>query len=308
MRANPVSGEPEPWIYGRSTKCSYVTSSRNLLFFRNAMMSYYDLLRDEGQSSVGGVRPSCFINVLPVGGVVLAPTTFGGCQCNTLLRTSLALEPIQPNERWNVYCSDKPAPGVVRQLCLNFGALGDRRDDAGNLWFAFPRPPGYFAYHRSDTRTVTLDEVVQFRGLKPKFHFKYDMASALAQEQGIHTLRVNTGTTKMASEDTPPWVAASLCQGPITLDIDTSAMPAETVYRVRLHFAELEDVGLGEREFEVAVGDHVLRLDVLQAAGQKNNAVLRQVRTAASGGRLTVSLASLKSAPILNGLEVLVEQ
>ncbi len=308
MRSNPISGQPEPWIYGRSTKCSYVTSSRNLLFFRNAMISYYDLLRDEGQSSVGGIRPSCFINVLPVGGVVLAPTTFGGCQCNTLLRTSLALEPTQPNERWNVYCSDKPDRGVVRQLRLNFGALGDRRDDAGNLWFAFPRPPGYFAYHRSDTRTVTLDEVVQFRNLKPRFHFKYDMASDLAQTQGVHTVRVNTNTTEMAGEETLPWVAASLCRGPITLDIDTSAMPAETVFQIRLHFAELEDIGVGEREFEVAVGSQVLAIDVLQAAGRKNTAVLRQVRTAASDGRLTVSLASRKGAPILNGLEILAEQ
>ena len=308
MRSNPITGEPEPWIYGRSTKCSYVTSSRNMLLFRNAMISYYDLLRDEGQSSFGGVRPSCFINVLPVGGVVLAPTTFGGCQCNTLLRTSLALEPIEQNEQWNVYCSNEPARGVVQQLRLNFGALGDRRDEAGQLWFAFPRPPGYFAYHRSDTKTVTLDEVVKFRDLKPKFHFKYDMASALAQEQGVHAVRVNTDTTKMSGEDTLPWVAASQCQGPITLDIDTSAMPVETVFQIRLHFAELEDSTVGQREFEVAVGDHILRLDVLQAVGRKNTAVLRQVRTAASGGRLTVSLVSRKGVPILNGLEVLAEE
>jgi outer membrane protein assembly factor BamB len=306
MRSNPVSDEPEPWIYGRSTKCSYITSSRKLLFFRNAMTSYYDLVRDEGQSSVGGFRPSCFINVLPAGGIVLAPTTFGGCQCNVLLRTSLALEPVDLNERWAVFCANEPEDGVVRQLRLNLGALGDRRDDEGRLWFAFPRPPGYFAYHRSDTKTVKLDKVVGFRGLRPNFHFKYDMAAALQEEKGVSVCRVNTDTTRMLGEQTPPWVAASCCRGPIDLEIDTSGMPPDTAYRVRLHFAELEEVGPGERTFDVVVAGETVDegLDVVREAGEPNTAVVKQFQTAAKAGTLSISLLPRTGAPILSGLEI----
>jgi hypothetical protein len=308
-RINPVTCQPEPWIYGRSTKCSYVTSSKNLLFFRNAMTSYYDLLRDEGQCSVGGLRPSCFINVLPAGGIVLAPTTFAGCQCNMLLRTSVALEPVEQNERWSVFCGDEPEAGVVRQLRLNLGALGDRRDEEGRLWFAFPRPPGYFAWHRSDTKTVKLDNVAGFRGLKPKFHFKYDMAAALAQEQGIRVCRVNTDTTPMSGGQTPPWVAASCCRGPMELIINTSGMPPDTVYCIRLHFAEIENAGPGERVFDVVVGDDTVAntFDVVQEAEQGHTAVMRQIQTKANDGKLVISLAALTGAPILNGVEILAQ-
>jgi hypothetical protein len=305
IRANPVTGETEPWVYGRTTKCSYVTGCENLLLFRNAWTTYYDLLRDEGQSNLGGFRPSCFINVLPVGGIVVAPTTFAGCQCNMPLRTSLAFEPIQQQERWSVFCGKEPESGVLRQLRLNLGAVGDRREDAGRLWFAFPRPPGFFAFHRSDMKAVKLNQVVTVNGLKPRFHFIYDMAAELETEQGIRSVRISTEARSIEGSTTP-WVSGSCCQGPLVLEFNVSRMPRENEYRIVMHFAELADIKPGERTFDVHVGGQQIieSLDVVREAGGRNRAITRECRAKGNSGTLRISLVPRRSQPILNGIEI----
>jgi hypothetical protein len=40
----------------------------------------------------GGVRPGCWINSLPVGGLVLVPDASAGCQCSYQNRSWVALE------------------------------------------------------------------------------------------------------------------------------------------------------------------------------------------------------------------------
>jgi len=308
MRTNPVTGRKEPWIYGRSTKCSYVSSCADMVFFRNAMTAYYDLERDEGQSSLGAFRPSCFINLLPVGGILVAPNTVSGCQCNTLMRTSLAFGPIEQNDHWAIFCGKEPEEGVMRHLYLNLGALGDRRDDQGRLWFAVPRPPGYYAAHRSDTKTLRLDRVVTVNGLRPAFHFKYDMAAALEEEKGVTTYRLNADTAKIAGAEIP-WVAGSGCRGPLELEINVARMPPETEYLVRLHFAEFDAVRPGGRVFDVVVGEKTVLpdFDIVAAAGELHTAVVDEFRTVADRGKLRVKLVPKRGEPMIAGIEVLAQ-
>lgn len=304
-RANPVTGQEEPWIYGRSTKCSYVTSCANMLLLRNAMMAYFDLIRDEGQSNMGAFRPSCFINVLPVGGIVVAPNIFAGCQCNYLMRTALALQPIKQEDRWAVFHGKEPEGGVVRHLFLNLGALGDRRDKKGNLWFAMPRPPGLFSSTRSDMKTVTLAKVVVVNRLKAKFHQRFEMGAVLEKEKGITSYRHNMDVTEVRGTETP-WVAASGCRGPLVLQVNVSKMPPRTRYRVRLHFAELEDKKPGDRVFDVELGDRTVLsgFDVVKAAGKTHTAIVKEFETAAVGGSVPLALVPKKGEPILCGVEV----
>ena len=307
-RRNPVTGDAEPWIYGRSTKCSYATACADMVLFRNAMMTYFDLTRDEGQSNMGAFRPSCFINVLPVGGIVLAPNTFAGCQCNTLMRTSLALQPIEQKDRWAVFSGKEPEEGVVRHLRLNLGALGDRRDGQGHLWLAIPRPPGYFSAHRSDTKTLRLDQVVTVNGLKPRYHFQYDMAAALEEEKGISTYRLNADSAEIQGTDLP-WVAGSGCRGPTVLDINVGAMPSGTKYRVRLHFSELQEERAGDRVFDVKLGSQTVLsgFDVVRAAGQTHTAVVKKFTIGAENGAIHVELIPETGEPILSGIEILAQ-
>ena len=45
----------------------------------------------------GGIRPGCWINVVPAGGLVLMPDATDLCTCSYLIKASIALQPWSPN-------------------------------------------------------------------------------------------------------------------------------------------------------------------------------------------------------------------
>jgi hypothetical protein len=55
-------------------------------------LGYYDFTRQAGTENYGGVRPGCWVNALPVGGLVLLPDASAGCKCSYQNRTWMALE------------------------------------------------------------------------------------------------------------------------------------------------------------------------------------------------------------------------
>ena len=78
-------------------------------------------------------------------------------------------------------------------------------------------------------------------------------------------------------------------------------------YDVVLHFAELEDVGPGERVFDVRLqGETVIDgLDVVKEAGGRNVALAKMVRGIEARDRLTLELVPRSDrAPIISALEV----
>ncbi|HUU91592.1 MAG TPA: PQQ-binding-like beta-propeller repeat protein, partial [Phycisphaerae bacterium] len=84
---------------------------------------------------------------------------------------------------------------------------------------------------------------------------------------------------------------------------------------VRLHFAELDDTGPGERVFDVRLqGKTVLKdFDVVKAAGGRGRAVVKQFDGVVVSGALALELApkakevTASTAPILSGIEVTAE-
>lgn len=86
-----VSGEAKPMAIPRSYGCGQVTGSQNLLMFRSGTLGYYDFTRDAGTENYGGIRPGCWINALPVGGLVLVPDATAGCVCSYQNRSWMAL-------------------------------------------------------------------------------------------------------------------------------------------------------------------------------------------------------------------------
>ena len=80
------------WQFKRSYGCGIISASPNLLLFRSATIGYVDLLRDAGTENYGGIRPGCWINLLPVGGIVLAPDTTNVCRCSYLNKATIALQ------------------------------------------------------------------------------------------------------------------------------------------------------------------------------------------------------------------------
>ena len=87
-----VSGKPVAMNVPKSYGCGQVAGSRNLLVFRSGTLGYYDLTRKVGPQNYGGLRPGCWINALPVGGLVLVPDASSGCKCSYQNRAWVALE------------------------------------------------------------------------------------------------------------------------------------------------------------------------------------------------------------------------
>lgn len=88
---NLLNGEEQPFTLNRSYGCGQFAGSKHMLLFRSATLGYFDLTRGSGVENVGGIRPGCWINALPVGGLVLVPDASAGCQCSYQNRSWMAL-------------------------------------------------------------------------------------------------------------------------------------------------------------------------------------------------------------------------
>jgi hypothetical protein len=87
----------------------------------------------------------------------------------------------------------------------------------------------------------------------------------------------------------------------------------ERVYTVRLHFAEPDHLGAGQRVFDVALqGDTLLKdFDVVREAGGAQRALVKEFKGVRVGKDLTVTLTPAAGAPVkqavLCGVEVRAE-
>jgi outer membrane protein assembly factor BamB len=86
-----ATGLEKTFNFDRSYGCGQLAGSKYMMLFRSATLGYFDLSREEGTENYGGVRPGCWINAIPAGGLVLVPDASSGCRCSYLNRASLAL-------------------------------------------------------------------------------------------------------------------------------------------------------------------------------------------------------------------------
>ena len=87
-----LTGEQKDFTFARSYGCGILSGSANLLLFRSATLGYRDLTSGGENKDYGGIRPGCWINAIPAGGLVLFPDAYGGCRCSYLIRASAALQ------------------------------------------------------------------------------------------------------------------------------------------------------------------------------------------------------------------------
>lgn len=90
-----VTGEGRAFAFKRSYGCGQLAGCTNLMVFRSATLGYYDLVRQKGTVDYGGIRPGCWINAIPAGGLVLVPDASSGCQCSYLNQAWIALQPME---------------------------------------------------------------------------------------------------------------------------------------------------------------------------------------------------------------------
>ncbi|MDA1016788.1 MAG: PQQ-binding-like beta-propeller repeat protein [Planctomycetota bacterium] len=87
-----MSGESSSLKLAKSYGCGQLAGSKNLLMFRSGTLGYLDFTREAGTENFGGIRPGCWLNALPVGGLVLVPDASAGCRCSYQNRAWVALE------------------------------------------------------------------------------------------------------------------------------------------------------------------------------------------------------------------------
>lgn len=87
--------EIKGWQWNKSPQCATVSSSANHVFSRQGGNPTIAELSTGKEIKLTRVtRPSCWINTLPVGGIVVIPEGSSGCTCGYSLQTSLALAPL----------------------------------------------------------------------------------------------------------------------------------------------------------------------------------------------------------------------
>lgn len=89
------TGEKRAFVLKRSYGCGQLAGCKNLIVFHSATLGYYDLLNPKGVIDYGGLRPGCWINAIPAGGLVLVPDATSGCQCSYLNQAWIALQPME---------------------------------------------------------------------------------------------------------------------------------------------------------------------------------------------------------------------
>jgi hypothetical protein len=87
-----------PWTSNARRGCGTLAASASCFFFRDENLKLFDLKADKPQPVTTETRPGCWINLLPAGGLLLAPEASSGCTCNFAVQTSLALVPVPPDK------------------------------------------------------------------------------------------------------------------------------------------------------------------------------------------------------------------
>jgi outer membrane protein assembly factor BamB len=87
-----LTGDDRPFNFKRSYGCGILAGARDLFVFRSATLGYFDLTKNVETEDYGGIRPGCWINAIPAGGLVFAPDASAGCKCSYLNQSWIALQ------------------------------------------------------------------------------------------------------------------------------------------------------------------------------------------------------------------------
>ncbi len=87
-----LTGARTDFSFARSYGCGTLAGSKHLLAYRSATLGYRDLTKDLGTENYGGIRPGCWINAIPAGGLLLLPEASNRCVCSYLIKATCALQ------------------------------------------------------------------------------------------------------------------------------------------------------------------------------------------------------------------------
>ncbi len=298
---DPITGAPSQFRLSGQNFCGTIAAGKHIAAYRSAGIGLSSLTDSSPSYLLPEKRTSCWVSLLPAGGILLAPEGASTCVCSYNYKTSLALVPVERRENWGVYLTghELPQGGVepgevpknnkkiveprkatnFSRLNLNLNAPGDRLDEESGPWLAWP-------------------EAVPYVGDWPKLHLPVEggeKAESFRFNADYHPV---TGTNR-------PWIYTSGLSGEIKLKITGEG---EKAYRLVLHFMEPEQVRVGDRVFDVLVnGKTVLsRLDIIKETGEPNKALVKEVKGIGPSSTVELSLKRVSGKPpLLCGVEII---
>ncbi len=275
-RVHPVTNREVDWEFTKAGHhCNYAIASPHLMTFRADTAGFCDI--ESGETArLKGFRSGCRNSLIPANGVLNAPNFAHGCVCGYSLFTSLSLVHLPESEVWTYSAlSLDPVNDRIRRVGINLGAPGDRMASNGTMWFDAPNVGG-----------SSPNVSVEMKGDQQK-SFRHH--SSLVSGEGT------------------AWVAASGIEGltSVTIGLGKSDAKSEP-YTVRLHFSEPAAVVAGERVFDVALQGRTVieRLDVSQASGGRNSAIVREFTNVEADSDLRISLKPVHGRTLLCGVEI----
>jgi len=285
-RVHPITGRPDRWQFARpGHHCGCPVASPHAMFFRSFCLGYYDLVADAGTMHFGGQRPGCWVNAVPANGLLLVPEASAGCTCPFPNICSVAFKPAQRKGGYAYFSAPGPLT-PVRRLGIDFGAPGDWKDAAGELWLGYPRPAGLPLVLQMDLKVSLVEGGSYFHGnsLYPEVTGAEDGRLFASGAAGFRQC-----TIPLLGKGDPP-----------------------ALYRVRLAFADPDNTQPGQRLFDIKLQGNLMEqgFDIVKEAGGRNRAVVKQFPAVRVEESLLVELVpktpapSRRQAPILQAIEV----
>ncbi len=295
-REHPISGQTVPWEYLRpGHTCAITSASASMLFYRSSVAAITDFEKDDGLALFGGIRPGCWINMIPAGGVLLFPEASAGCTCSFPLRGTVVLK--HKPGRWDkgkVFITHGPMT-PVKNFAINLGASSDMKDSAGRVWFAYPNPDTNYTQNHY-----------------PDYGVKFDLNEKILPGMGFFN-RDHRNLTFPGSDR--PWLYTSGAIGVTRFDIpiiDEVWGEKPGVYTVRLGFKAPDGDKSGQRVFSIGLqgNEELADFDIRAASGSEKAVVIKEFRSIQVAGHLAIELSphskepGFDKAPLLNFIEV----
>jgi len=312
---NPLTGQEQPWTLTRAYGCNNIIASENMLTFRSGAASFCDLTAEAGTGNLGGFKSGCTSNLVVANGVLNAPDYTRTCSCSYQNQTSLGLVHMPDIEMWSVdtMATAAAANQPIRELAVNFGAPGDRRDAAGRLWLEFPiasgDAPGISIKVNAEAKVFQQHSLTMAGTTQP-----WILASGM---DGITDLKISmvvedrivTQSKASGDDDDEPAKKkqekndSQLSVAKTTTVTQIEAAPEE--YDIRLYFAAPPQL-LGTRVFDVLVQGKLALKDVrLEPTGPTGKMyAVHELNGVTIAETLQIQFISKQGAPVLNGIEV----
>jgi len=291
VRAHPTTGRPWVWMKKKHGARAFLSASQHAMFGRpwSSTMGYYDLMRDAGIVDTPGTRASCWVSMIPAGGLVVALDGRSGCGCVYHMQPwSVVFKHNSRDRSWSQFISTGPMT-PVRNLYLNLGAPGDMRDDDGNIWLG--AEIGKRMGRHEDRRDIT--DILE-PGIEQTW---YPGGSRIARDPGY---------TKVEGTDRP-WIFGTVARGLRSCTIPLLAKKdGGGRYKVKLYFCDLDNDEAGKRVFDVKLqGKRVLkRLDIVKESGGRMHALVKTFEVDVTD-KLVIDLESAKKDPDVTAMPVL---